>query len=191
MRTVLCVLLFASAAVADPLTISYRRQERRVNFALSDTLTFDLKAYEITGPIMGGPQDNPFRHVGTWRTTLAKNAIGQIQTLTAGAPEFAAFVEAGPGLVPLTYRMLMQTPTLDQANGDELWPVPISPPGQLGSPPFPFALNRVEVQLVEYFTSPIGSVVQFAVRVIGAAPEPATAGLVFVLCLGLLHVRRR
>ena len=185
LRSLVC-LLFASSAVAAPLTIEYSRQERRTNNAFADSFVFDLYATHIYGDILRGEIET----LSIWRTTLAKNAIGQLHTLTAADPEFAGFRIAAPGLktAPRTHLLLMTTPggILDFHSHDT-WPSPISP----SVIPASFALDRVEVQLVEYYTSPIGSLMQWDVRLIGHVPEPAAASLVIVLCVGLLHVRKR
>ena len=190
MRTVFCLLLLASSAVAEPLTISYRRQTSGVGNTMATSLEFLMIAAEITGPIMGGPQDEPFRFIGEWQTTLRQSEVGSIYKLTAADPAFPAFAEAAPGLVPRSHLLLMyrvDSPTSVTPTG-ELWQLPVSPTAPLGSPPLAFVLDRVEVQLTQFYTSPIGSIVEWDVRLIGNVPEPATAGLAFVLCVGLATI---
>lgn len=198
MRTFFASLvLFAltSSAVAEPATIHYRRQELRSNSQWDTTVELELTSAELVGDIL---LPNAFRYISTWRPVLRQNEIGTIYKLTAADPEFAGFAEAAPGLVHCSHFVLMaregepgtnlSSKVLSTGN---FWEPPSIPYGATYSPPFPLVLNRVEIELVQYSTNPLGAIVQWDVRLIGTIPEPATAGLMLMLCIGLLHVRRR
>lgn len=186
-RSLICLLVCVSSASAAPAVLTYPTQERRLGTAFPSTMPLELSPAEVVGELLNGEVE----FLSSWFVTLNKNEIGRTFTLTAADPAFAGFAEAAPWLLTThKYQMFMFTyvdGVVYRGNG-ELWPHPIGFRPQSTLPGF--QLSRVEVQLVEYFTSPIGSVVQWDTRLIGVVPEPASWLMLLCCCLHLVRRRR-